>query len=90
MAGCVGAVGLYALLRGLQLVLFPEPNPATVIWSAHAGYFWRAWIVSYVGGMLAMIAWGAAGKSPERVARWLARAVLVAGALLAVQAIGLP
>ncbi len=90
MAGCVVAVALYAIVRGLQLVIFPEPNPATVIWSAHAGYFWRAWIVSYSGGMAALIAWKAAGSDPERVARVLAGGVVVAAALIFAQGVLLP
>jgi hypothetical protein len=90
MAACVTAVSLYALLRGVQFLLFREPNPATVIWSAHAGYFWRALIVSYAGGMAAIMAWLAAGRAPERVARVLAHAVVVAGALILLQGVLLP
>ena len=90
MTGLVTAVGLYGLLRGLQLIFFPEPNPATVIWSAHAGYFWRGWIVAYVGGMAGFLGWSAAGRDPERVAKALARAVVVAAAILFVQGVALP
>jgi hypothetical protein len=90
IAGCVTAVALYALLRGVQLVLFREPNPATVIWSAHAGYFWRALIVSYAGGIVSLLTWLAAGRAPERVAGALVRAVVVAGALIFAQAVFLP
>ena len=90
MTGCVVAVALYALVRGLQLMIFPEPNPATVIWSAHAGYFWRGWIVSYSGGMAALIAWKAAGRDPARVARVLVHGVVVAAALIFAQGILLP
>ena len=90
MAACVTAVSLYALLRGAQLLLFREPNPATVIWSAHAGYFWRTpLIVSYSGGMGGIIAWLVAGREPERVARVLASGVIVAAAIL-VQGLLLP
>jgi hypothetical protein len=90
MTACVVAVGLYGLVRGLQLMIFPEPNPATVIWSAHAGYFWRAWIVSYAGGMAGLIAWKAAGRDAARVARVLAEGVLVAAALIFAQGMFLP
>ena len=90
MAGCIAAVGLYALLRGVQLVLFSEPNPATVIWSAHAGYFWRALIVSYAGGMAAIVTWLLAERAPERVARALVVGVGVAAALILVQGVLLP
>jgi hypothetical protein len=90
MAACVTAVALYALLRGVQFVMFREPNPATVIWSAHAGYFWRALIVSYAGGMGGMLAWMVAGRAPERVARVLGSGVIVAAALILVQGLLLP
>jgi hypothetical protein len=90
MTGLVTAVILYALLRGLQLLLFREPNPATVIWSLHAGYFWRALIAAYAGGMAAMLGWLAAGLSPAKLARALATAVLVAGALITLQGLLLP
>ncbi|MGO8991924.1 MAG: hypothetical protein ACLQVI_01250 [Polyangiaceae bacterium] len=90
MAACVAAVSLYALLRGLQLILFTEPNPAMVIWSAHAGYFWRALIVSYAGGMAAILTWLAAGRAPDRVARFLAHAVVVAAVLICLQGLFLP
>ena len=74
---------LHAIVRGLQLVLFPEPNPATVIWSAHAGYFWRVSIVAYAGGMAALMTWIAAGSAPESVARGLVKALVVAAGLIA-------
>lgn len=90
MAGCVTAVILYALLRGLQLILFSEPNPATVIWSAHAGYFWRVLIASYAGGMAAILTWLAADRAEERVARVLPAAVLIAAALILLQGLLLP
>ena len=90
MAGCVTAVALYAIVRGLQLVLFPEPNPATVIWSAHAGYFWRVWIVAYAGGMASLFAWKCSGRDPARVARLLAGAVGVAAVLVLLQGLLLP
>ena len=90
IAACVTAVFLYAAVRGLQLVLFPDPNPATVIWSAHAGYFWRAWIVAYAGGMAAMVAWIFAGRDPARVARALVRALTFAALAIAIQGVFLP
>ncbi len=90
MAGCVTAVGLYALVRGIQFVVFPEPNPATIIWSAHAGYFWRIWIVAYAGGMASILAWMFAGRDPSRVARALLGAVGVAAGLIVLQGLLIP
>jgi hypothetical protein len=90
MAGCVTAVGLYGLVRGIQFLAFREPNPATIIWSAHAGYFWRIWIVSYAGGMASILAWTFAGRDPARVARVLLGAVSVATGLIVLQGLLLP
>jgi hypothetical protein len=90
IAGCLVAVALYALLRGLQLILFREPNPATVIWSAHAGYFWRAMIVTYAGGMGGILTWLVAEGKEERVARVLVQAVGVAAGLILLQGVLLP
>ena len=90
MATCVVAVALYAIVRTVQLVLFGEANPATVIWSAHAGYFWRAWTVFYAAGMAGFVAFLAAKRDPARVARVLLRALTVAGALLVAQSIFIP
>jgi hypothetical protein len=90
MGAGVVAVGLYAVLRFVQFYLFPDPNPAMVIWSAHAGYFWRAWTVAYAGGMAGMAAFAAAGRDRARVARALLPALTVASVLIALQGALLP
>ena len=80
--GLETAVAVYALTRVLQALLVPEPNPATLIQSLHAGYFWRAWTAAYAGGFVAL----AAALLAKRAAP-LARAALAAlpwTALLAV------
>ncbi|HEY1959619.1 MAG TPA: hypothetical protein VGH28_28615 [Polyangiaceae bacterium] len=54
--GLEAAVIVYALTRVLQALLVPEPNPATLMQSIHAGYFWRAWTAAYAGGFVALTA----------------------------------
>lgn len=79
IAGCLTATALYGVLRVIQKLLFPEADPALVIWSEHAGFFWRAWTVSYVGGMIAFVVWLLASRSDanaERAARALERFLL--------------
>jgi hypothetical protein len=88
--GCVVAVGAYAALRGLQFVFFPDANPATVVWSAHAGYFWRALSVGYAGGAAAFVAFFLARRNLARVARGLLPALTIAGALIFAQGVLLP
>jgi len=90
IAACISAVGLYAFLRIVQAHLFAEANPATVIWSAHAGYYWRCWTVAYAGTMVGFAAYGAAGKHPEQVVRWLGHALTVAVALMVYQGVFVP
>jgi hypothetical protein len=89
-AACLTAVALYGVLRCVQSVLFNEPNPATVIWSAHAGYLWRSWTVSYAGVMAGFLAFAAAKKHDLQVARALLWGLYVAGALILLQGLFVP
>jgi len=90
IAACTAATALYALLRIGQSLLFAEADPAKILWSEHAGYFWRAWTAAYVGGMLGFVAWIVAGSRPERVATFLGRALPFAALLLALQGLLVP
>ncbi len=86
----VSATFLYAFVRGVQLVLFPEANPATIIWSAHAGYFWRIWIVLYASGAVGFLVFRFSREHSEQLAKWLKTGVIVAAVAIFVQGILLP
>lgn len=88
--GLVVAVAAYAVVRAVQFVLYPDPNPATLVWSAHAGFFWRVWTVSYAGGMAAFVAFLATRGHLRPSARALAPGLAVAALLLALQAAVFP
>jgi hypothetical protein len=90
MAACVASVGFYGALRILQSHLFSEADPATVIWSAHAGYYWRCWTVAYAGTMVGFLGYGAAKRHPERVARALVHALTVAIVVAVYQGVMVP
>lgn len=90
VAACEAAVAIYAVLRVGQALLKPEPDPALVLWSAHSGFFWRSWTAAYGGGTAGFVAWIAAGRDAPRVARFLARAVPIAAALIAAQGLLVP
>jgi len=90
IALCTTSAALYAALRVVQSLVFEEPDPAMVIWSEHSGFFWRMWIVLYVGGMSALITWIASARHAQRVASFLARALPASAALLAAQALLVP
>ncbi len=90
VAACTAATALYGIVRVAQALLFPEPDPALVIWSEHAGFFWRAWTVAYVGGMVGILTWAVAERDPARVARALATAVPIAALVVAAQGLLVP
>ena len=86
----VSATFFYALVRGIQARLFPEANPATVIWSAHAGYFWRIWIVLYGSGVVGFLVFYFTKTHSEKLAKWLKNGAIVAAVAIAIQALLLP
>ena len=90
MVACVSSVALYGMLRIVQWRLFPDPNPATVIWSAHAGYFWRCWTVVYAGAMIGFLGYGVAKRRPERVTGWLLPGLTVAIVVIVGQGVFVP
>lgn len=82
--GCAAAVLVYALLRTWQRLRASDPDPALVLFSAHAGFFWRALLSAHAGGMAGLAAWFAGGRDGARAARlaaWLVPAAAVAIAL---------
>lgn len=83
--GLVIAVGGYGVLRSIQFFLYPDPNPKTLVWSAHAGFFWRAWSCAYAGGIAAFLAYLFARRGAAAVARALVPATVVAAVVLALQ-----
>jgi hypothetical protein len=88
--GLVVAVGAYATVRAIQFFLYPDPNPATLVWSAHAGFFWRCWTCAYAGGIASFIAYLLVRTRPAAALRTLAPAIAIAAAMLAVQTAVLP
>ncbi len=90
VAGCIAAVFFYALLRLVQWRLFPEADPASVVWSPHAGYYWRCSTVSYAGAMVGFLAYGGAVARSTLTLRALHVGLLVAVASMALQAVFVP
>jgi len=96
-AAAITAVGMYAALRLAQAALGANVNPAHVLWSDHAAFFWRALTAAYAAMTAAFVAaWSAiarmhrpsdpgdCGTSP--LAKYLSRALTLAVALLVIQA----
>jgi hypothetical protein len=87
IGGALAAVASYALIRLAQGLVFGDPDPALVLYSEHAGYFWRMWIAGFFGGMVAITL---LVTDPARVVRALPGAVVLAVVLLVAQAVLVP
>jgi len=83
--GACVAVAAYGIVRGIQFFLYPDPNPATLVWSAHAGFFWRCWTCAYAGGIAAFVAFLFTQSRFDRSVAALGPAIAVVAALLALQ-----
>lgn len=90
VAGCTAAAILYPVLRVIQFAKGPEPDPALIIWSEHAGYFWRSWTAGYVGGMVAFGTYVVSGRHALATARFLSGALIVATIVVTLQSLFVP
>lgn len=88
--GLTVAVGVYASMRAVQVLVQPDPDPAQVAWSIHAGYVWRAWTAAYAGGIAAFVVLPMARARVEPFARALVPALDIVAALLALQVLLFP
>jgi hypothetical protein len=85
--GCSIATLAYAIFRAAAFFATHEPDPALVIWSEHAGFYWRA-VTAIFAGVLGGLA--AALAPEERIAKILAPTMMLAAAMLALQALFIP
>lgn len=85
--GCTAAALLYSILRIVQAIILPEPDPATVMWTEHSGFFWRAWTCAYAAGAIALIARRFGG---DRLGRFMSRAIVPVAAFVLLQAALVP
>jgi hypothetical protein len=83
--GLVAAVSAYAVVRTIQFFASPDPDPAALVWSVHAGFFWRVWTVSYAGGFVAFVAFVLARGHTAAAAKALVPAIGAAALLTALQ-----
>jgi hypothetical protein len=90
IAAALAAAGFYAVLRVGQALGGAEPDPALIVWSPHAGFFWRAWTAAYFGVMAGFAVFVLAPRAPERVARAVAALVVVVAALVTAQGLLVP
>jgi hypothetical protein len=81
----------YAILRTFDVLVLPaEPNPASIVWSAHVAMFWRLNIAAFVAGMATPLLYIAAEADLPRTVRALLTGVVAVTAMIGIQGILLP
>jgi hypothetical protein len=84
-AGAAASVIAYAALRVLERALFPEPNPAALIWSDQSAFVWRSAMALYLGGAGVFAGVGMALRAPRAAGRGILALVAVAVAAILAQ-----
>ena len=84
------AIFAYSVVRLVDVVLFPEPNPVIVVWTERSRFVWRAVIAAYLGGASVFGGYSLASRTSERVPIWLERIILAAALCLLGQSIFAP
>ncbi len=90
IAAILSIPATYALLRAYDVLFKKEPNPATIVWSAHIAMFWRLNIGVFVAGMVAFPAYMAARADLTRTLRVLYVCSLVVAAMIGFQGLFMP
>jgi len=84
-SACAVAVAAYAALRICERALFPEPNPAIVIWSDRSNFVWRSLLALYMGGAGAFAGYALSARSPRAGARGLSLLIVIAATAITLQ-----
>jgi hypothetical protein len=86
-AGAIVAAAAYSGLRLLDAALFPQANPASIVWSAQSAFAFRVAVAAHLGALGAFGAFALATSAPRTLARWLRAAIPLVAAFVALQAV---
>ena len=87
--GAAFAMMMYAGMRAEQVLFHPAVDQATVLFTAHSGYAWRACIAAFAGA-LAAACWAMARVPPRTAARGCIASITVGTVCLIAQAVCCP
>jgi hypothetical protein len=90
LAAILSVPATYAVLRAYDVLFKNEPNPATIVWSAHIAMFWRLAVGIYVAGMVIPLALMAARANLGRTIRVLYVCVFVVAGMIGAQGLFMP
>lgn len=80
----------YAVTRLLQAAIYPEPDPAMVVWSTRIAMYWRIGFGAYLGAMVAPLAYTWARRDQAAALKALPAFVGVTFASILLQALVRP
>ena len=89
IGACAAAI-TYSTSRAIQVWLFTEPDPRTVINPTRIAFFWRSWIALYAAVLAALGAAALYRRAPDWVDRRLADVVMITAVLTSLQGVFLP
>jgi hypothetical protein len=90
VAALLSVPASYAVLRAYDVLFKNEPNPATIVWSAHIAMFWRLAVGGYIAGMVLPLGFVAARKDLARTLRALEVIAVVVAGMIGIQGLLLP
>ena len=90
VAALLSVPASYAVLRAYDVLFKNEPNPDTIVWSAHIAMFWRLAVGGYIAGMIVPLGYVAARKDLARTMRALELIVVVVAVMIGVQGLFMP
>jgi hypothetical protein len=86
VGACFAALA-YSGSRAIQVWLFTEPDPRTVIAPDRIAFFWRSWIALYAGTLATI---GAAALKPATIDARIGQVVVVTAIATTLQGFLLP
>jgi hypothetical protein len=90
ITGLLMVPAVYAALRAHDVFFVDEPDPATVVQSAHVAMFWRLATGGYAAAVVAVLGLIAAQRDLVRTVRALSALVFVVAAMIGIQGLLLP
>jgi hypothetical protein len=88
--GACAAALAYSTSRAIQVWLFADPDPRTIIAPSRIAFFWRTWIALYAGTLAAIGAAALHRRAPELVDRRVGDVVMITAVLTTLQGVFLP
>ena len=90
VSAVLAVIVTYAGLRAYDVAFKDEPDPATVVPSAHVAMFWRLGVGVYVAGIVATLVFLLARGNLAATTRVTVALVPIVGAMIAIQGLFLP